>query len=390
MDEGTVEFHYAKAIPDMMIAKGWLGLKIMNTCKLAWRFLKQVVKDNRVNENVLAQSHYTKFMSKNLGTEFNVVDTYKELYSGNLSLLSNISTDSIVEIIHLLKREHIRESQNQNRGFGDKFIQLLGLLCVCHGDSLSVNQSRVFTHFLKDNADLLCTVERRGLEIWLSYRDIHMNVSRYNDEDTYTRLILKDGAETVEEFLYTYYVRCLELFYSLTAGRNVAVCDFLMSNSELGLGYKALLFTITNGDGESRYPYKLRALSLHLLVTLYMDREPNQPRPAIQQIRPLELLHVDRTSLTDIKEDAFSKFEEHRPEKGFVRVKEIVLDYLKDAKAYSRLSRLSQIERQNMDVILILLTPHSNDSQGVFTEEASQNELTSAMTDIGERFARMP
>ena len=64
-------------------------------CKLAWRFLKQVVKENRVNESALAIPEYTRFMSSQLGTNFNVVDTYKELYSGNWRLLCSIKNESV-------------------------------------------------------------------------------------------------------------------------------------------------------------------------------------------------------------------------------------------------------------------------------------------------------
>ena len=200
---GGGKSHHAKGIPDYMIVAGYMGPTMLKTMRLAWRFLKVVVKDNRTNEKVVASAQYTVFMSSQLGTGYNAVDTYKELYSGNLGLLNNMPTESIVEIIALLRNEHMIQGTRLDKvmGFGDKFINLLGLLAECNGESLPVNQSRIFTYFIKDAMDMFCSVERRGLEIWLNYKSININVADYIEN--YTRIVDQDGAQTEAEHLFT-------------------------------------------------------------------------------------------------------------------------------------------------------------------------------------------
>ena len=170
-------------------------------------------------------------MASSLATSFNVADTYKEVYYGNLRLLMSVKAESIEEIIKLICIENQEHSRRDpaTATFGDKLIELLTLLCACDETPLSGQQALILQRFVQQERGLLVQVERRGLEIWLLYKGLQVNVFTFKGK--FKRIVMDGGGTNPFEHLYAYFIRCWELFVAICIGRNRFACDYLISQA---------------------------------------------------------------------------------------------------------------------------------------------------------------
>ena len=102
---------------------------------LAFRFLKQAIKNNSDNATTLAS--FQGFIAANLGGPFKVVDTYGELFRSEPRLLHSVTDANVMEIVKCLK------NAQQVSGEGARFVDLLLTLCSAGGISFPSNQVRI-------------------------------------------------------------------------------------------------------------------------------------------------------------------------------------------------------------------------------------------------------
>jgi len=118
--------------------------------RILYRALRQLVKDHRKNQGRLAP--HTQFLTDQLGGSLKVVDTFTELYRGNLHMLQKMDRSQIEHLVEKLKDKH--EALKQ----GARFVALLSILCECKGQPVSLTQNYVCQAFLRAQKHLLVKV----------------------------------------------------------------------------------------------------------------------------------------------------------------------------------------------------------------------------------------
>jgi len=304
----------------------------------------------------MALAAHSGFIASQLTTEFAVVETYTELYNGNATLVASITDDNVMDIVQIIKKEH-----NGLKSFGDDFVQLLSILCICNDTPLPQNQARIFKSFLVENFNLIAGVDKRGQELWLTYKNGQVQLQLEKMQGQYRRIVYEHGAATPGEILYAYYVRCMQLYFALLEGRNHDVEDFFMDHAdEVGLGYHTLLWSLS----APRVPWAVKTLSCQLLLALYIDRDPLQPRLPIQLVRCLpRYQHIWQDS-SDESADLFKNYAQHRPEANFVTLKNVVLEYVRGLNG-----KFADSSEQNSLTSNIAVTAHNLVRFGFFHDK---------------------
>ena len=136
-----------------------------------------------------------------------------------------------------------------------------------------------------------------------------------------------------EEKIFQFHYATMSLFSKLCRGRNRTIVDYLLLNVEtFGVRYKDLLHML----GDSSLPDRYRAAVGDLLITLYIDREPNE------YIQPISFIRV----WSETKEaspalesewtvaDPYEKFPQLAPAPGFQGVKDVINELLAGVQSF--------------------------------------------------------
>jgi len=276
-----------------------VGRPLCMALLLAFRFLRQVIRENETNQSMLAEEEKQHgFLASHLLGVYKANDVYGQLFKNNLELLSRMTNKQVKDVVHALSVSH---SENKR---GARFVDLLGLLCTVHDIPLPRCQNKVFDEFMVKTQDGLCAVNfvesgRDGapgqrleepefsmpsLEDPSGFEFIPVAEFKDGDQDLYTAEIF--NADILDckprEKQYRYYIRTLHLFTVMCQGRNRNVADFILKNVDtFGVHYKKLLGCLRS----DRLPAKYRGCVVALIRALYIDREPNEYIPPLSYIR---------------------------------------------------------------------------------------------------------
>ena len=252
----------------MLTLIDFLGDSLFSALRLAFRFLRQVVRDNTVMKVQLGS--HVDTLSGYLGGYFTANDTYGMLFQNNKLLLEHLSTPVVEKVQACLRQCHTSDLS------GARFVDLLVMMCTVHGRPLTRCQNMVFEAFLLQNRDLLNEVEHRdGVRIKLKTHTKWIDIRKFDDDET--RIFSKQiWDNTEDEKLYRFQMQTFRLLTVLSQGRNRYVSDFLLDNAaEFACSYDDLLAVVFNED----VPDKYRTATAALLAVLYIDREPNDRHP---------------------------------------------------------------------------------------------------------------
>ena len=281
---------------------------LSRVCGLIYRLLKHIVQDYRLNEEYVAQWIELFFdHAMNTGDD---ADSYSEatitaILTNNKKLLDKqISRQNIAHIIDLCKNQRKNE----------RFLNLLGCLCICQNQAVVGNQNNIVELLMEDEdtkSTFVLPIRGNGdtFEIFITEED-----SQDTDQFVDLKLIKEWSAKHDSSRIYNYFLAFLDLAVSLCYDRNYKGINAFVS-----------VFPIEITFGCAKWqalPSEIRSRFTDLLLVLHVDK------------RPLEPLRIP--TLTRIW-DVFSDGENDMPVKDQVPeflgiLKDFVRDYLVNKK----------------------------------------------------------
>ena len=187
---------------------------LSRVCGLIYRLLKHIVQDYRLNEEYVAQWIELFFdHAMNTGDD---ADSYSEatitaILTNNKKLLDRqISRQNIDHIIELCKNQKKHE----------RFMNLLGCLCICQGQAVVGNQNNIVELLMEDeDTKSIFVLPIRGngdtFEIFITEED-----SQDTDQFIDLKKIKDWSAKHDNSRIYNYFLAFLDLAVSLCYDRN--------------------------------------------------------------------------------------------------------------------------------------------------------------------------
>ena len=320
------------------IKEGMYGESTFLAMKLMMRFLRAVVKKHYPNQ--IRASKYLSWLGdgEQLALPLAVVDTVASIYDDNKTLLEKVTDEAITELVDLMVELH------RSALAAPRFVDLLRMMCTCHGTAVPSNQNKICAHFLQ-NTVMHCHLKMMPVNGQPSAKggkkkkkdkgtkapstgnkDVPHIAAIGIDREEWIPLTLFVGKTSgilkkalpdcnPEERLYRYHIQSLRLFCAACMGRNRGCTDYLLTQaSTLGLTMDGM-FTILKDDV---LPPFYRGLVADVIVALYIDREPNEGIAPINKIRIWQACDPPVNKRAQkTKVDPFANFPELRPTPGF-------------------------------------------------------------------------
>ncbi|KAK3239858.1 hypothetical protein CYMTET_50243 [Cymbomonas tetramitiformis] len=229
---------------------------LMYLCQLVYRVLKQVSKENRTNQMMLAP--HISMMQMHLGTEMKVINTLQEIYAGNKLLISQIQDKQLNQFLELLE-EHRKP----------RFVKFLQVLALFDGEPIPLNQRRII-NFLKHHKEILPIIDMDSDDNLVLVDDVDNTECQLSSFTRHMDKLLSTdtGLMSREEVLLCYYKQMLELYHCLCVGGNAEGIGFLLEVADLiGASYGRLLEIIKSKD----LPCQIREPATRLFCALHVE-----------------------------------------------------------------------------------------------------------------------
>ena len=174
------------------------------------------------------------------------------------------------------------------RHFGDKIIEILTMFCTCNGSPMENLQLLILRIFLKARGHLVPQLFKNDMLLDVSVGRLSFKLRDMCGKSQ--RIIFNEDAADDRESLYCYYVRCLQLYVGLCAGRNPIALEFFRKNSQVfGVGAEQL----NEFTEQPTIPYLVRSCAIELLMDLYVKSDPLVYLPPVQQLRMLSRVALE-------------------------------------------------------------------------------------------------
>jgi len=222
--EGKTRFPTILHVPAWAVERNYLGKPLHEACLLAFRFLKQVIRENSLMKDALAK--HLEFLACHLSGLFKANDTYGQLLKNNRKLLHSLRDEDVEHVAAIIAQTQNAKGREGKRGA--RFVVLLRMMCKCDGQPVRHAQIKVLDAFLNRNRHLIPTVKHssEGLPSILMPSGLNQSegeewfpVDRFRDrEGDILRADIWDNAD--HEKMYRFHLMILGLMADLCLGRN--------------------------------------------------------------------------------------------------------------------------------------------------------------------------
>ena len=264
-------------------------------CRLSYRLLRQVIKDNPSNQLSMSSMEYIKFMEEMIHFP-EAIATLMELFRNNKKLLDKITVDQIVFFVKLLKE----------LGMDSNFVRFLSILCECDGVANARNQLLVCEKLVVENPNLLIGIKKVNETILVKPPEHKewMNIEQF--------------VAISNPNLLNYFVDTIKLLSDLCKGRNVDTCSAISTV----MTYDLVFLCVSN----SNLPPELRTAFTELLLHLYIDVEPFEKQTFVNFTRVWS--DLGKKALTSKK----GAYELTVKNSNFELLKTFIFDYLTEQR----------------------------------------------------------
>ena len=260
------------AIPLWAVQKKGLLDTFLKMCRLAFRLLKQMCRQNGPIKVILAD--FIPDMSPLLGGVLQIANTMREVYDDNRELLYAVSDELVQDLVDLMKE-----------GRYPRFMEFLYVFCECNDNPIPANQNRIARILFVENGHILLPVVVGAKDITI---DESIMVGLLGDIDVL--MLLETTVLSVDQLHFRFYIESLKCMRALCLGRNTKCVDVLLLSAErLGITYQDLLAIISS----PQIAPVIKETSCQLMAALYLDHEPNEAKPPIQLTHIWADLQVD-------------------------------------------------------------------------------------------------
>jgi hypothetical protein len=238
------------------------------------------------------------------------------------------------------------------------FVGLLRSLVCLGSQPVPLNQQRITQFLLQDRREALpnVKVQMNGDSEQRILIKKHVGSEEENTENEWLDLFAyrgkviectrKDAMGDGRTMALVFYAECLILFHDLCACRNRQAVISLATNTDLGLSYCEILGALKS----NLIPNEIRCRLGHLMIVMYLDRDPQQSRLPIEHEYVWSQVH-EKPLTARPQVDPFSNMSALSATPGFSDLKGQVLNYLEQVIS-------SEVPEQGVESALDLLSMH--------------------------------
>jgi len=283
-----------------------------SAARFSYSVIQRCCQNFRDNEEYIAKNNWIQAILRHIGLEVGAEQTLTTLLSNNKKLLRDyVSNDLIKFVVTTLSQKGPKKA----------YLDFLVALCSCLGEANSANQEDILKELLlhKKHSKMLlrfeqtrerCTWNPSSVENQKNLENINClgrniidegllvlnvrwesSVPGYNPKDLYTQAVLDRGAVPLQNFcdvaeddtdnevldsadqrrkeLYSYFVSQLKLFTELCFQRSYNCINVIRND---WVTYDVAVSVVN----DNTLPYTLRTAMTDLLVTSFLDQQPNQ------------------------------------------------------------------------------------------------------------------
>lgn len=248
---------------------------ISNLLKKTYSLLIQIC-----NNNPETQSHaykYIKTYVKHVGLELGATDLILEILSNNEELMLGVNSSGEFELINFYSNKQLELAQYRKT----ECIEYLKTICVFKGESVSVNQEKVFSAIIQNAKVNEIALVKTSIEEGQLYIELE------NNKKIPLNSCFESGRIVGYEPEIKYFTALLELYSNLCAGRNFESSNYFINK----FPFKVLHSYIWNSD----LTIDTRAAFCKLLLNIYIDcimREEVDKPELIKEIRESDFLSI--------------------------------------------------------------------------------------------------
>ena len=248
---------------------------ISNFLKVTYSLLIRICNNNQETQNHAYK--YIKTYVKHVGLDLGATDLILEIIRNNEELMLGVNSYEKFELVNFYSNKQLELAQYRKT----ECIEYLKTICVFKGESVSVNQEKVFSAIIQNGKVNEIALVKTYIE------DGELYIELENNKKIPLNSCFESGRIVGYEPEIKYFTALLELYSNMCAGRNYESSNYFISK----FPFKVLHSCIWNSD----LTINTRAAFCKLLLNIYIDcimREEVDKPELIKEIRECDLFSM--------------------------------------------------------------------------------------------------